>query len=75
MPTRRFGEKLRTLRERRGLSLLRFARQIGFQSQSFVYKLETGERNPNMEHLNKIAKFFGVSYDELLDDEVELRSE
>lgn len=68
----RFPEKLRTLREKHGLTVRELAQQLGFKDHTFVYRLETGERHPNVEHVVKIARLFKVSFDELLDDEVEL---
>ncbi len=67
----RFSEKLRILRKRHGLT----QRQLGEQadiSKSFIKDLECGYRNPNASHLLKISRFFGVSLDVLMKDELDL---
>ncbi len=68
---KKFGEKLRRLRQRQGLSQTELGQQLGVQ-QSYVGKLERGEKTPNVAMLGKIAALFQVSFDRLLDDEVEV---
>ncbi len=68
---KRFGEKLRTLRQRRGLTL----RQLGAYlevSNTFVLSLEQGKKTPNAATILKIADFFAVSLDQLMRDELEV---
>jgi transcriptional regulator with XRE-family HTH domain len=67
----RFGEKLRTLRKKHGLSLQQLADQLNL-SKSFTRDLEYGKRNPNARHLIKISEFFGVSIDALVKDTLDL---
>lgn len=67
----RFGKKLHTLRKQRGISQTELAASLSVQ-QSYVGKLERGERIPNVAMLRKIAELFGVSFDQLMNDEVEL---
>jgi transcriptional regulator with XRE-family HTH domain len=70
---KRFGEKLRTLRNRQGLTL----RQLGVileVSHTFVAQLEKGEKIPNVAMVLKIAQIFDVSTDVLIKDELELES-
>lgn len=67
----RFGEKLRILRKQRGLSQTELAESLDVQ-QSYVGKLERGERMPNVAMLGKVAALFSVSFDQLMDDAVEL---
>lgn len=67
----RFGEKLRTLRQKRGLSL----RQLGELLEVYhnhVAQLESGKRIPNAAMILKIADLFGVSTDVLMRDALEL---
>ncbi|MDM8529671.1 helix-turn-helix transcriptional regulator [Anaerolineales bacterium HSG25] len=66
-----FGEKLRTLRKRRGLTLRQLAPLLGVQ-YSFVGKMERGEKVPNTAMVLKIATFFEVSTDQLMRDQLEL---
>lgn len=67
----RFGEKLRTLRKQRGLSQTELAEILGVQ-QSYVGKLERGERVPNVTMIRKVAELFNVSFDQLMNDAVGL---
>jgi len=68
---KRFGEKLRSLRQRQGLTL----RQLGAQlevSNTFVLSLEQGKKTPNASTILKIADLFHVSLDQLMRDELEV---
>jgi len=69
---KRFGEKLRFLREKHGITQQKLAEELGVVSHSFIYKLETGEKRPNVEHAIKVARLFGISLDDLLLDEHDL---
>jgi transcriptional regulator with XRE-family HTH domain len=69
---KRVGEKLRTLRERHGLSYRQLAAELGYD-HSHLVKLESGKGLPSAGLIEAIVKYFGITYDELLDDEVELR--
>jgi transcriptional regulator with XRE-family HTH domain len=68
---RRFGEKLRTLRKRHHLTQRDVAHELEVQ-HGFVHKLETGQKRPNVEHILKLARLFGVTTDQLLMDELEV---
>lgn len=68
----RFGEKLRTLRKRRGLTMRELADALDFRSHGFIADMESGRRQPPVDLIVKIADFFGVSLDQLARDEVEL---
>ncbi len=71
-PMQRFGEKLRTLRTRRGLTMRELAKAIGFATHGYLGDLESGRAKPALALALKIADFFGVSVDQLARDEVEL---
>ncbi len=62
----RFGEKLRTLREREGMTQRQLARELGFAAHAFINFLETGKRKPSAELVKKIASLFHVTTDQLL---------
>lgn len=62
-----FGEKLKKLREKSGLSQDQLATEL-FVSRSAVAKWEQGRGFPNIESLQLISKKFGVTIDELVDD-------
>jgi transcriptional regulator with XRE-family HTH domain len=67
----RFGEKLRTLRMRRGLSYRQLARMLD-SSHSHLLRLETGEHKPSVDLILRIARLFEVSFDQLMDDNIDL---
>ena len=68
----RFGEKLRKLRRRRGLTVRELAEALGYSAHSHISEVETGKREPKVAFILKIADFFQVTTDQLLRDEVEL---
>lgn len=68
----RFGEKLRTLRKRRGMTQKELSDAIGFAARSYISLLESGEREPSAELVLKVSQLFGVSTDCLLQDEREI---
>ena len=59
------GRKLAGLRTARGMSQREAAERIGL-SHSFVCLLEANKRTPSLSVLTKIAKFYKVKIDELL---------
>ena len=63
-----FHEKLQELRKQRGLTQEELA-QVLFVSRAAVSKWESGRGYPNIESLKAIAKFFGLTVDELLSGE------
>ncbi|MDM8520214.1 helix-turn-helix transcriptional regulator [Anaerolineales bacterium HSG6] len=67
----RFGEKLRTLREKQGYSIRKLARELGFASHAHISRIEAGKK-PTLDFVLLIAQFFEVSFDQLMNDELEL---
>lgn len=67
----RFGEKLRALRKKHGLSYRKLASELGV-AHSHIAGIEAGSHKPSADLVLKIAKFFQVSTDQLMDDELEL---
>ena len=67
-----FGEKLRLLRQRRGMTILELAELTGYATHSRVSQFETGKRKPTLEFVYKVAEVFGVSFDVLLNDNLDL---
>lgn len=68
---KRFGEKLRALRQRRGLTM----RQLGNMlevTDSYVSKMETSDKVPNVAMVIKVAHLFNVTSDQLIMDDQEL---
>jgi transcriptional regulator with XRE-family HTH domain len=68
----RFGEKLRTLRKQRGLTVRELAAIFEMKSHSHIADMENGRSKPSVELLVKIADFFEVTTDQLLRDELEI---
>lgn len=68
----RFGEKIRYLRKREGLTLQELARELGLQGHGYLSELETGKKNPTVSITLKLARLFQVSTDQLLKDELEV---
>ena len=68
----RFGEKLRALRARRNTSLRRLADDLDFSSHAHLGRIEAGEKMPSAALVLKIARYFDVSTDRLMKDELEL---
>lgn len=68
----RFGEKLRILRKRRGMTLRELAEALGSPSHGYIGNLESGRRKPTLELAFKIAKLFHVPVERLANDDLEL---
>jgi XRE family transcriptional regulator of biofilm formation len=68
----RFGEKLQTLRKRRGLTLKELSQELGFSSHSYISAIEFGKKQPSVELVIKLASLFNVSTDQLLNDNLEV---
>ena len=60
-----FNEKLQELRKQKGLTQEELA-EVLFVSRTAISKWESGRGHPNIDSLKAIAKFFGVTIDELL---------
>jgi transcriptional regulator with XRE-family HTH domain len=44
----RFGEKLRTLRKRHGMTVRELAEALGYSGHSHISEIETGKREPKV---------------------------
>lgn len=66
----RFGEKLRTLRKRRGMTIVELAQALGYaaSSNSYISEFATGKRKPTLAFALKVAAFFNVTTDQLVND-------
>ncbi len=62
----RFGDRLRELRKRAGLSLSELAREAEV-SRRYVTEAEAGRANPSLVKLSQLALALGISLAELLD--------
>jgi transcriptional regulator with XRE-family HTH domain len=72
---KRFGEKLRALRVRQGMTLKELAGELGLAAHGYISELEAGKKMPTAEFVLNVARLFEVTSDELLKDELELTSE
>ncbi|MDM8528324.1 helix-turn-helix transcriptional regulator [Anaerolineales bacterium HSG24] len=68
----KFGVKLKTLRKQHGMTQRELASTLGI-AHGFIGELETGRKmNPSVHLLTKLTRLFDVSFDQLMDDRVEL---
>jgi len=58
------GERLRSLREERGLTLTDAAEKTGL-TVSHLHYIEKDARRPKPEYLNRLARFYGVLVEDL----------
>ena len=63
-----FHEKLQELRKRNNLTQEELAQRL-YVSRTAISKWESGRGYPNIDSLKAIAKFYGVTIDELLSGE------
>ena len=68
----RFGEKLRILRKRRGMTMRDLADALDLRSHGSIGDFESGRKHPSLEFTVRVADLFGVSLDQLARDDVEL---
>lgn len=61
------ADKIKELRERKGLSQIEMANKLNIQQGSYS-NYERGKRTPDIETLKKISNYFGVSIDYLADN-------
>ena len=64
------AEKIFTLRKRHGLSQDELAGELGVTRQA-VYKWESGTASPEIDKLKTLSRLFEVSFDYLLNDEID----
>jgi transcriptional regulator with XRE-family HTH domain len=63
-----FGDKLRYLRRRDGLTQVDVAEQLGLTNQSHIANLEAGRDDASLALVVRVATLFGVATDYLLRD-------
>ncbi len=51
-----FGQKLRKLREEKGISQQELARRLGYKSNSYIFDIERGSFIPSDEKIKRLAK-------------------
>jgi transcriptional regulator with XRE-family HTH domain len=68
----RFGEKLHSLRLKNRLTLKALATALELSAHGYLSELESGKKRPTAEFVLKVARYFQVTTDELMRDEIEL---
>jgi transcriptional regulator with XRE-family HTH domain len=71
----RFGEKLRTLRTARQMTLKELASALGLTAHGYISEIESGKKKPTAEFVLKVARYFKVTTDQLLKDELTWRED
>ena len=69
-----FSDQLKMLRNDQMLSISQLAEKSDL-SQSFVYRLESGEKQPTLESLHKLSNGLGIGLGELLGEDSPAKSE
>lgn len=69
---KRFGEKLHLLRTNKGITLKELAYALGLTAHGYISEIETGKKKPTADFVLKVARYFKVTTDELLKDELEI---
>jgi transcriptional regulator, XRE family len=60
------GNRIRMLRERKGIDQLQLAEKLGYKSQSTISKWESGTNLPTGKKLIELAQILGTSTNEIL---------
>jgi transcriptional regulator with XRE-family HTH domain len=68
----RLGEKLRFLRQQRGMTVRDLAAALGYTGHSHISDIENGKREPRASFILKVALLFGVTTDQLLRDDLDV---
>jgi transcriptional regulator with XRE-family HTH domain len=67
------GQKIKALREKAGLNQVQIAQFLGVD-QSTISKCEKGERQFQVDHLERLGSLFGFLLNDLMNDEEALAS-
>ena len=59
------GENIKKLREEKGMLQKQVASTVGVHPSNYS-KIEKGEREPSIEVIDKLAKMFGISIDQIV---------
>ena len=66
MTRKAIGARIRFLREQNGLTQVTFANMVNVE-RAYLSKIESGERNPSIDMLERIAGVFDMSLSEFLE--------
>lgn len=70
---KKFGEKLHTLRKKHQLTLEQLGNVLGVHN-TYISQMEKCKSTPNAAMILKIARFFNVTTDQLMKDELNLNT-
>ncbi len=70
-----FGQKLRRLREEKGISQQELAKKLGYKSNSYIFDIEKGSFTPSEDKLKRLAKALGIPSSRLKDIMIESKLE
>ena len=68
----KFGEKIRSLRVQRGMTLTELASELGYTAHGYISEIESGKKLPTVEFVLNVARLFNVTTDQLLKDELDV---
>jgi transcriptional regulator with XRE-family HTH domain len=68
----RFGEKLRTLRKRHGITQMHLASEFGYTTNTYIGLIEKGKKTPSLAFVLRVADLFNVTTDQLVRDKLEI---
>ena len=68
---KRIGEKLHILRERERLTMRKLAKILG-TNHGHISRIESGAKRPSSDLILRIARYFKVTTDQLMMDELEV---
>ena len=69
---KRFGEKLRYIRKQNKLTLSQLASNLNLSAHGYISEVERGRKKPSVDFVLKVSRFFNVSTDQLLKDELDI---
>jgi transcriptional regulator with XRE-family HTH domain len=71
----RFGEKLHLLRTKKQMTLKELALALGHTAHGYISEIEAAKKKPTAELVLKVARFFDITTDQLMKDELEVDNE
>ena len=67
----KIGKKLRTLRQRERLTTRQLGEVLGV-SNVHIVRIENGQRKPSIDLVERMSRFFNVTTDQLIKDELDI---
>lgn len=70
-----FGKNVRFLRRMRGISQDQLADKLGYKSFTTIQRWETGDNEPNLSTIKKVAEIFQIDIDKLIKEDLDSQSD